>query len=228
MSPSESPTTLAGGWFALPGVSAMLAEEQAELIPTLTAQIGVRGLYLRPAASLPRELSGNMLRALTVLHPCEEGWDGDLRCGGDTLPLGSESFSLVYLLHVVEQRADPLPLLRECVRCLQPEGLLVSVVFNPWSPFRLRWPAAGLQPCGGARLERLLRDSGLSIEQRCRVGGLFSAGTAAGRERAGSGRLRALGAPLRASHAVVARKRRAAPTLVGPAGARLRARATPW
>nr|WP_282453029.1 methyltransferase domain-containing protein [Lysobacter sp. CAU 1642] len=166
-----------------------------------------------------------MLQALTVLHPGGRGWQGDLSCEAGHLPFGSETFNLVYLLHALEQEADPAALVRECVRCLQPEGLLIALVFNPLSPFRLRWPAGRLRSLSGATLERMLRDAGLTVERRFGAGRLLPRGGASRPPR--GGRLHALSAPFLSSQALIARKRRAAPTMVGPAAARLRARATP-
>jgi SAM-dependent methyltransferase len=223
-SPDSSPIP-AASWFGQPVVAATIAEEQAELIPHLTAQIGVRGLYLRPASALSATLSGNMLQSLTCLHRAGAGWSGDLRCADEHLPLGNECFSLVYLLHVLEQSEDPLLLLRESARCLQPEGLLVVLVFNPWSPFHCRWARQPLRALGGGRVEQLVRQVGLSIESRFGVGCLWRSGR--GLPGSTGDRLRAAVAALRSSQALVARKRRTAPTLVGSTSARLHVRATP-
>ena len=217
-------TNAASRWFSQPLAVGAMAVEQAELIPQLTAQIGVRGLYLRPAPEVPRELSGNMLQSLTALHCAGDGWEGDLRCDGLPLPLGNESFSLIYLLHVLEQCDDPRALLRECARCLQPEGLLLVLVFNRWSPFRWRWPAQGVRPLSSSSVERDVEGAGLSIEQRSGVGCLWRGR----REQVPiPSRLHGLAKPWLSSQAIIARKRRVAPTLVGPAAARLRARVTP-
>lgn len=221
----DSAADVAARWFGLPSTAEALAAEQAELIPQIAAQIGVRGLYLRPAAVVARELSGNMLQSLTVLHRTQQGWQGDLRCATGPLPLGSESFSLVYLLHVLELVAEPELLLRECARCLQPEGLLVALVFNPWSPFRCRWPEQGMRPLSAGAVERIIGQAGLSIEQRIGVGCLWRSRREASAAR--DSRLRAAVGPLLSSQALIARKRRIAPTMVGPARAQLRARATP-
>jgi SAM-dependent methyltransferase len=225
MPTSDVSPTLASSWFGQPMVAATIAEEQAELIPHLTAQIGVRGLFLRPTAELPATLSGNMLRSLTRLHRVGNGWAGDLRCADEQLPLGNECFSLVYLLHVLEQSEDPQLLLRESARCLQPEGLLIALVFNPWSPFHGRWSRQPLRALGGGRVEQLLRQAGLAVESRFGVGCLWRSGRSL--PGAAGERLRGVVAALRSSQALVARKRRSAPTLVGATTARLRVRATP-
>lgn len=212
-------------WFSSPDVKRVMGREQAELIPALTAQIGVRGLYLRPAGSVPRELSGNMLQTITTLHRVDGGWCGDLRCADAELPIGNECFSVAYLLHALEQVADPGLLVQECVRCLQPEGLLLLVVFNPYSPFRRHWPSSAFSALGRGRVEQMLDAAGLHIERRAALAGL---GAATVSEPPLQRLLRRAGAPFAPSFAFVARKRRAAPTLVGPAAGRLRARATPW
>jgi SAM-dependent methyltransferase len=219
---TSSPSALSD-WFASSVVTDAMTVEQAELIPLLAGHIGVRGLYLRPAMSVSRELSGNMLQSVTALYPGGEGWDGDVRCEDDSLPLGSETFSLIYLLHVLEQHAQPEALLRECARCLQPEGLLVAVVFNPWSAFRVRWPPGGLQSLGVSRVQRMLRDCGLTPEQDDGVGPLLPLRSVAGSGHAVPPRRNALSHAFLSSRAVVARRRKLSPTLVGPSTARLRA-----
>lgn len=213
-----------GSWFATPSASVAIAEEQAELIPVLAGHIGVRGLFLRPSEHPPHELSGNMLQSVTTLHRSAAGWAGDLVCEDGSLPLGNECFSLVYLLHVLEQHPEPRLLLRECARCLQPEGLLVLLAFNPLSPYRRHWPRDAFRAAGGAALEALVRDVGLSVERRATVGRPFRHGAATGPRAAW---LKPLLGPFCSSWALVARKRRNAPTLVGPATAGVRARATP-
>ncbi len=190
----------------------------------LAGHIGVRGLFLRPSEQSPRELSGNMLQSVTSLHREEAGWGGDLRCDDGGLPLGNECFSLVYLLHVIEQHPEPRALLRDCARCLQPEGLLILLAFNPLSPYRRHWPRGTFRGMGGAALEGLVREAGLLVERRATVGSPFRHGVA---QSARADWLKPLVAPFCSSWALVARKRRSAPTLVGPATAAVRVRATP-
>lgn len=221
-----TPITSAGSdsqcWFATPKARAAITEEQAELIPWLTGHIGVRGLFLKPSASWPRELSGNMLQRVTALHRSAAGWGGDLCCADSALPLGNECFSLIYLLHVLEQHPDPGALLGECARCLQPEGLLVVLSFNPLSPFRRHWRRSEFRAPRRGALEHLIRDTGLLIEQCRTVGSPYAPGAW---ESARRGLLRPLAAPFCSSFALIARKRRAAPALVGRTAAGMRARA---
>lgn len=214
--------------FEKPAVALAVAVEQSEVIPVLATQIGVRGLYLRPSPAMPRELSGNMLQSVTCMHLGRDGWEGDLRCEAGTLPFAGESFSLIYLLHVLEAVPDPAALVRECARCLQPEGLLVLLGFNRWSPFRLRLPRGAGRLLDAASLERLAVDAGLVIEECEGVGCLWRGRPPVPSEARPQGPvLRSLTGRWRSSCACIARKREAAPTLVGPARTPLRVRASP-
>ncbi len=53
-------------------------------------------------------------------------------------PLASDSAAVVILLHVLEQVADPAPVLAEAERVLMPFGRLLVAGFNPWSLCGLR------------------------------------------------------------------------------------------
>lgn len=54
------------------------------------------------------------------------------------LPFQTESIDLLVLAHALEVCDDPHHLLREAQRVLIPEGRLVILGFNPFSPWRLR------------------------------------------------------------------------------------------
>ena len=138
-----------------------MADVQRMAIPELTRIFGQLGLYLRPSSDMPQELSGNMLGRVISLHRCPEGFDGQLRCRDDQLPIAGGSLSLVYALFVLETSPDPALLMQEMARTLKPEGVAVVISVNPWSPARLRWPGRGGRAMAKGRIERLGREAGL-------------------------------------------------------------------
>lgn len=219
-------------WFDSEPVQRVLHAEMSELIPLLTAHIGVRGLYLRPCASAADTLSGNMMQTVTTVYRNGQGFAGDVRFEDGLLPLGSDTLSLVYALHVLESAADGDAQLCEFARVLQPEGLLVALVLSPTSLWRLRWRRAGLQAWSSTRLARSAAAAGLVVEALHGVGPawpLDEGRVDAAPRRNGMARLlQGVATPLRTSQVLVARKRRVGMTAVGRvSGSPLRARVSP-
>lgn len=159
-----------GGWFAAPLAQPLLRDEQRQAIPLLTACYGRVGLYLRCADSAPPELSGNMLQQVLRLHRGRQALEGDLRCSDGELPLQRESVDLVYLLHALEECERPHELMLEIERVLAPEGNLLLLMLNPFSPWRLRWSGSGLRTFGSGACRALLRDTGFDVLQQIGVG----------------------------------------------------------
>lgn len=62
----------------------------------------------------------------------------DCTLAPENLPFLSDSLDAVLLLHTLEFSPDPHRVLREAVRALVPDGVLMALVFNPVSPFGLR------------------------------------------------------------------------------------------
>jgi SAM-dependent methyltransferase len=161
-----------GGWFATPLARRLVREEQHEAIPLLTGCFGRNGLYLRGEAGAPEELSGNMLQQVVRLHRAPDALRGDVICHEDELPLQRESIDLVYLLHALETCPDARGLLREVERVLAPDGTVLIVALNPYSPWRLRWAGGGVRPWSFGACRTLLRDSGLDVVRHCGLGPL--------------------------------------------------------
>lgn len=219
-------------WFDHPAVQAWVHAEQREVIPLLTSQIGVRGLYLRPSAGYPIDLSGNMLQSVTRMHRAGVAFDGELRCSDNQFPIASDSLSLAYALHVLESSPCRGELLSELGRVLQPEGLLVALVFSRVSPFRLRWRGATLAACDAVGVLREVQSAGLSVERFSPVGACWPlAAATADAQPVAVPTLRWFDRLLggwRTSWVVVARKRRVGMTPVGRVGAvRMQPRAWP-
>jgi SAM-dependent methyltransferase len=193
------------GWFATPLAQRLLREEQRQVLPLLAGCYGQIGLYLRGCEAAPAELSGNMLQSIVRLCGARELLQGDLRCRADELPLQRESVDLVYLLHVLEARTPPAALFAEAERVLTPEGALLMVALNPWSPWRVRWAPSGLRAASAAASRERLRDAGLEVLQQRGLGPVLPwLDETPHRARAG----RDAFSGLRAGYALLARKRR--------------------
>jgi SAM-dependent methyltransferase len=143
----------------------LLADVQRDALPEMTRVFGQNGLYLRPSEAITGDLSGNLLAKIVSLWRSGDGFRGDLCCAGEVIPLASGSLSLVYALFVVEGAANPAGLLQEFSRMLKPEGTVLVLSLNPWSPAQLRW----LKPPASSssnRLERQANDAGLEVVRR--------------------------------------------------------------
>ena len=147
---------------------------QRQAVPELTRVFGHTGLYLRPADVVPPTLSGNLLAGVVSLVRDGDGFGGDLACRDDGLPFASGTLSLVYALFVFETSKAPQVLLQEIARVLKPEGVAILLTLNPWSLARLRWAFRGLACADGQAFAARVRDVGLDVQRRRRVGPLWS------------------------------------------------------
>lgn len=66
------------------------------------------------------------------------GWNGDVRCEEEQVPLATASVDLVILPHGFDFAGDPHQMLREVDRILVPDGRLVITGFNPLSLWGMR------------------------------------------------------------------------------------------
>ncbi len=206
-------------WFDSDSARSLLGAEQREVIPLLTAHIGVRGLYLRPGAALPGSLSGNMLQSVISLYrDADRGWRGDLHCDEHALPIENDSMCLVYALHSLDDCGDPAALLDELRRVLRPDGVMFLLGLSPASAWRLRWSAGGVSALGAHRAKALLAAAGLTVEAQLGLGPLWPS-VARAERRSGAERSHAsVIDPLRPGYLLLARKRRASLTPIGLRG----------
>jgi SAM-dependent methyltransferase len=123
-----------GDWFGKEPARQLIQGVQREAVPELTRVFGHSGLFLRPSAAVPAGLPGNMLAQVLDLHREGRRFAGQFDCEDAALPLASGSLALVYGLFVLETSDTPLELLQEMARVLKPEGPLLLLVLNPWSP----------------------------------------------------------------------------------------------
>lgn len=185
----------------------MLADIQRRAIPELTRVYGQYGLYLRPSAEISTELSGNMVGALINLRRQQGQMVGQLRCLDHELPLGSASLSLVYSLFMLETSARPAELMLEIARCLKPEGIVLLIGLNRWSPARLLG-GVGQAFRRAASDERLARSAGLDLLRCQHLGPFWPSAQASKSNAAGNGWFDGF----RAAHLLVLRRRESALT----------------
>lgn len=160
-------------WFRGRIGRALLEAAQRDCAPELTRVFGSSGLYLRPIAELPAELSGNMLARVLSLHREGGQFAGQFRCTDGELPVASTSLALAYLLFVLESGDRPLALVEEVARCLRPEGTALVLCLNPLSPSRVRWWGRGVRPVTSTALERLAQDAGLDVVRHQPLGPIW-------------------------------------------------------
>lgn len=113
-----------------------------------------------------------MLNRIFSLQREQGGFGGQLQCLDEALPIASGSLSLAYALFVFESSAEPAALMRELARTLKPEGVVMVLGLNPWSPARLRWPLEPLRSASASWLDRMAREAGLE-RSRCQHVGPF-------------------------------------------------------
>lgn len=205
MPPAASPRQAGsepGEWFDSAPGRRLLAAERRVVTPLLTSIYGRVGLYLRPSAAVPAELSGNMLQDVIDLQRERDALAGALRCRDQALPLAGETLALVYAQHVFETAPDGRELAREIARLLLPEGVVLVMLLNPYSPWRLRWHARLAPP--SPRVPRWLQEAGLELQAEHGVGPLWPWGSGDAERSPRGAEL----ATLRPARLLVLRKRR--------------------
>jgi SAM-dependent methyltransferase len=161
-------------WFRLGPGRALIADALRQSIPELTRVFGHTGLYLRPLAEVPADLSGNMLARIISLHREGAQFAGQVRCHDEQLPIADRSLSLVHALFVLESSPDPQALLQEITRVLKPEGIALLITLNTWSPTRLRWAIQGVSGQASAHAEGMAREAGLEVLRRHYLGPVWA------------------------------------------------------
>jgi len=183
---------------------ALLQRCHRDAAPDVARCSGRYGLFIEP------HVEGSYAFAAPNLHTClhlqrdGDSFDGDLRCGESALPLADESVALIFAACAFEAARDAIGLAAEIARVLEPEGTLLVLGLNPWSPAHLRWMFGGLHVWSPDALRALLTGLGLEI-MGCRyLGARWSAGETAAVD---VGAVQIAGSPLRSGFLLEARRR---------------------
>lgn len=159
----RQPAKPSAAWFARAAALQMIDGGQRDAAHELTRIYGPCGLYLRASSAMPPVLSGHLLQSVLSLHRADGGFAGELRCSDAELPIANGCLALVYALHVLETSPDAAALVDEIARVLQPEGVVLFLVLNPWGLARLRWTLRGPRAIAPATLTQIVRAAGLEV-----------------------------------------------------------------
>ncbi len=141
--PTEATRQRMRAWFAhIPG-RWFQAEQRAQLAEALPNLFGYHLLqvgdwYSRECLTSSRiphcmVLDGSLQDAAPAGERLRQGLRGTPEC----LPIASDCLDVVLLPHALEFAENPHQVLREVDRVLIPEGHVVVLGFNPWSPWLL-------------------------------------------------------------------------------------------
>jgi SAM-dependent methyltransferase len=130
-------------WFATDMGRVVLAAEQRLLTRCLADCFGYHLLQLSANNNL--DLYGDCrvqrcFKAGPILPELtnEDARSSFVHCSFEELPFETDSIDVALVHHVPEFSADPHAVLRELYRVVVPNGRVILVGFNPWSPFGAR------------------------------------------------------------------------------------------
>lgn len=196
---AQAPTAL-----AKPSLRALLRRAGHDAAGDVARCGGRYGLFVSPfddPAFLP--LAPNLHTCVKVCRSAG-GLSGDLVCDELAMPLVEGSFALVFLAFAFEDAGDAVGIAAEYVRLLEPEGSLLVLGLNPFSPAHLRWMFAGLRAWSPPATAAMALGLGLEVVGWRYLGARWSGGTAPAFDVAGG---RAHGSPLRSAFLLEARRR---------------------
>ena len=174
--PGASSNDRAQTWLAREGTRRLLAACRHAAAADVARSSGRYGLFVYPQAPAEDRFSSPNLHTAVYLHRDDEDFAGDVHCAESMLPFADESFALIFLGCGFELARDPVGLATECARLLEPEGTLLVLGLNPWSPARLRWLFRGLHSWSPEALRPLLTGLSLEIVRYRYLGGVWSGG----------------------------------------------------
>ncbi len=165
---------------------------------------GRYGLFVQPHADDGYAFVVPNLHTRLQVQRDGDRFDGDLCCSESAIPLLDDSIALIFMACAFETAHDAVGLATECARVLEPEGTLLILGLNPWSPAHLRWMSGGLRVWSPDALRTLLTGLGLEI-MGCRyLGARWSANAMPALD---VGAAQTLGSALRSGFLLEARRR---------------------
>jgi SAM-dependent methyltransferase len=128
-------------WFATDIGQAVLATERRLLARLLADSFGYHLLQLSANNNL--NLYGDCrvqrcFKAGPIVPAPDVEQAAFVRCTFEELPFETDSIDVALVHHVPEFSADPHAVLRELYRVVVPNGRVILLGFNPWSPFGAR------------------------------------------------------------------------------------------
>lgn len=176
--PAPSTDSRADAWMNSAGTRRLLRGCLRAAAADVARSSGRYGLFVYPQMPIDEAFQSANLHTALHLHRSGGEFAGDLRCVESSLPFADDSFALILLGCAFELARDPVGLAAECARLLEPEGTLLVLGLNPWSPAHLRWLFRGLRSWSPEALRPLLTGLGLEIVRYRYLGGLWSSGDA--------------------------------------------------
>ena len=177
--PGASSSARAQTWLAREGTRRLLAACRHAAAADVARSSGRYGLFVDPQAPAEDRFTSPNLHTAVYLHRDDANFAGDVHCDESMLPFADESFALIFLGCGFELARDPVGLAAECARLLEPEGTLLVLGLNPWSPARLRWLFSGLHSWSPEALRPMLTGLGLEVLRHRYLGGVWSGGDSA-------------------------------------------------
>jgi SAM-dependent methyltransferase len=128
-------------WFSQYPGTLLLEQERAAMEAICRHYFGYHLLQIGAIGGANPGLLPARLRARTLVSPERPQGEGFSWVRGvpNRLPIAGDSVDVLVLPHTLEFYASPHEILREADRVLIPEGKLLVVGFNPWSPWGLGW-----------------------------------------------------------------------------------------
>jgi SAM-dependent methyltransferase len=203
--PGASAGDRAQAWLGRASTRRLLRACQLAAAVDVARSSGRYGLFVYPQAPIDECFQSANLHTVLHLHRAGEQIAGDVRCMESSLPFADDSFALILLSCGFELARDPVGLAAECARLLEPEGTLLVLGFNPWSPAHLRWMFRGLRSWSPEALRPMLTGLGLEIIRHRYLGGIWSGGDANAVDPADTGIVAT--SPLRCGFLLEARRR---------------------
>lgn len=204
MQSSRQPATRAEATLSNEGMRALLRRSLRDAAPDVARSSGRYGLFVQPHVDDGYALAAPNLHTCVQLQRDGDGFVGDLRCSESAIPLADESLALIFMAGAYETARDAVGLAAECARLLEPEGTLLVLGLNPWSPAHLRWMFGGLRVWSPDALRALLTGLGLEIVDCRYVGARWSAHAMPALD---VGAAQTHGSPLRSGFLLEARRR---------------------
>lgn len=118
---------------------AILSQEQAFLRRALKQIHAWKILQMGYLGWESEVLTEEQMRHYLIVdrQSCSDAPVSTVRSALDALPIEGKSMDVVIMPHSLEFESNPQQVLREARRVLRPEGKLIFLGFNPFSPYRL-------------------------------------------------------------------------------------------